>query len=246
MNNNLPIKTKTQMSVTSREYVNQVTGEIEDFTVVTKNVGADFNFHKIWLQDLLNILDSFGSKKVKVITYLLGKMRNEDNTISCTYRSIATDTGISYQTVAVTMKEMIESNVIKKIMASTYQFNPDIIIKGSSGKRQKLLVEYNVMDKTSAEEQIKISDDYYGELALEEKKGQTFLDIDDTNVIEAEISEENNTSKFIPMDDDVDNPVSETYISTEDYIAELEAELADAKGMSPNGYKAVRTKRKKD
>ena len=159
------IRTKTQIAVANRQYINRDTGEVEEFTVVQKNISADFNFHKIWLQDLLNILDSFGSKKIKVITYLLSKMRNEDNSISCTYRSIEKDTGISYQTIATTMKEMIESNVIKKIATGTYQFNPDIIIKGSSNKRQRLLVEYNIIEN----EKIKNIDDYYNEIAKEEK-----------------------------------------------------------------------------
>ena len=171
-------KVKTQIAVGHQKYLNQATGEVEDFTVIQKNVSADFNFHKIWLQDLLNVLDSFGSKKIKVMTYLLGKMRNEDNSVSVTYRSVAEDTGISYPTVAATMKEMAESNVLKKINSGTYQFNPDIIIKGNSNKRQKLLIEYNILDKTDQEEQIKNVDDYYNEVAIEEKAGQTFIDVE--------------------------------------------------------------------
>ncbi len=172
------IKTKTQIAVKNSKYINEATGEVEDFTVIQKNVSADFNFHKIWLQDLLNVLDSFGSKKIKVMTYLLGKMRNEDNSVSCTYRSVADDTGISYQTVASTMKEMQVSNVLKRINQGTYVFNPDIIIKGNGNKRQRLLIEYNITDKTAQEEGIKTVDDYYTEVAEEEKKGQTFIDVE--------------------------------------------------------------------
>ena len=171
-------KVKTQIAVGHQKYLNQETGEVEDFTVIQKNVSADYNFHKIWLQDLLNILDSFGSKKIKVMTYLLGKMRNEDNSVSVTYRSVADDTGISYPTVAATMKEMIEGNVIKRINSGTYQFNPDIIIKGTGNKRQRLLIQYNISDKTDQEAQIKGVDDYYNEVAIEEKIGQTFIDVD--------------------------------------------------------------------
>jgi DNA-binding Lrp family transcriptional regulator len=160
------IKIKTQVAVSNRKYLNPETNEMENFTVIQKNVNADFNFHKIWLQDLLNILDSFGSKKIKVMTYLLSKMRNEDNTLSVTYRSVAEDLHISYPTVAATMKEMQESNVLKKINAGTYVFNPDIIIKGSSNKRQKLLVEYNIVDN----DKVKRVEDYYNEVAEEEEK----------------------------------------------------------------------------
>ncbi len=177
------VKTKTQVAVSQRKYINEITGEVEEFSVIQKNISADYNFHKIWLQDLLNILDSFGSKKIKVITYLLSKMRNEDNSISCTYRSVERETGISYQTVAATMKEMQESNVIKKIATGTYQFNPDLIIKGDGKKRQRLLIEYNVVDKTAEEESIKTIDDYYNEVAQEEAKGQTFIDIEVEKVV---------------------------------------------------------------
>jgi DNA-binding Lrp family transcriptional regulator len=184
------VKVKTQVAVSNRKYINETTGEVEDFTVIQKNVSADFNFHKIWLQDLLNVLDSFGNKKIKVMTYLLSKMRNEDNTVSTTLQLIAKETGISYATVQVTMREMIDSNVIKKIAAGTYQFNPDIIIRGSGTKRQRMLVEYNVIDKNSEDiPELKTSDDYYNEVALEDKK----------EAIEAEVIEEKKSKSILDI-----------------------------------------------
>lgn len=142
------IKQKTSTVVGTQEYVNQNTGKIEEFTVITKNIPKDFNFHKIWLQDVLNVLDSFGNKKILVITFLLKNMRNEDNTVSGSYRDISDRCKVSYPTVALVMKELLESNVLKKIATGTYQFNPDIIIKGSANKRTKLLIEYNYGDET--------------------------------------------------------------------------------------------------
>ena len=146
------VKKKKQTIITNKKYVNEATGEVEDFVVIQKNVYQDFNFHKIWLQDLMNILDTFGSKKIKVLSHLLSKMRNEDNTISTTYRQIAKDTGISYQTVAVTIKELLNSNVLKRLNVATYQFNPDIIVKGNSKKRHKLLIEYNTIEAEEIED----------------------------------------------------------------------------------------------
>lgn len=139
-------KKKNQVVVGTAQYVNQQTGEVEDFTVITKNVSKDFNWHKVWLQDVLNILDSFGNKKIIVLTYLLKNMRNEDNSISGSYRTIAEKCNVSYPTVALVMKELIESNVIKKLDTATYIFNPDLISKGSSEKRTKLLIKYNFPD----------------------------------------------------------------------------------------------------
>lgn len=142
----MQLKTSKQMVVGRKTYIDEVTGEVEEFTVVKKNVSSDYNFHKVWLQDILHILDSFGNKKIRILTFLLGEMRNEDNSISVTYDYVAQSTGISYKTVAVTMKELIEANVIKRVRTGLFTFNPDLIVKGDTGKRQRLLIEYNFED----------------------------------------------------------------------------------------------------
>ena len=141
---NIPKKVRKNkmMEIGTKEYIDPQTGEKIKVTLIRKNVHTDYNFHKIWIQDLLNILNSFGNKKIKILSYLLGKMRNEDNTVSVTYKEIVKELGISHPTVSATIRELIEANVIKKIQIGTYQFNPAIIVKGGSGKRQMLLVEY--------------------------------------------------------------------------------------------------------
>ncbi len=132
------------MSIGTIERMNPESGEIETYTVIDKNVEKDFNFHKIWLMDVLNILNSFGTAKIRVITYLLSQMRNADNTISVgSYREIAKDTGISYPSIQKTMAELLEADVIKKLRTGTFQFNPDIIMQGGSDKRKNLLIRYN-------------------------------------------------------------------------------------------------------
>lgn len=141
------IKIKSQNIVGVQSYINSTTGELEEFTVINKNITRDFNFHKIWLQDVLNILDSFGNKKIQLITTLLKLMRNEDNTFSGTYREFADMAQISIPTVHSVMNELIKSNIIRRLTTATYQFNPDIIVKGNSNKRQNLLIKYNYYDK---------------------------------------------------------------------------------------------------
>lgn len=139
-------KTKSQTTVGLQKYIEESTGEIKEFTVIEKNIAADFNFHKIWLQDVLNILDSFGNKKILVITHLLKIMRNEDNTFSGSYREIAEACEVSLPTVSLVMNELIDSDVIKKIGTGTYQFNPSLVVKGSSEKRRNLLIKYTYGD----------------------------------------------------------------------------------------------------
>ncbi len=144
-------KTKRQVVVGKQKYINQQTGEVQEFTVIEKNITADYNFHKIWLQDLLNILNSFGNKKIKILTYLLQKMRTEDNTVTVTYNEITKKLNVSKPTITVTMRELMDANVIKKIAPATYQFNPDLIVKGSGAKRQALLIKYNFVDEHEGE-----------------------------------------------------------------------------------------------
>ena len=137
------VRTKSQTIVGKQQYINSQTGEIQNFTVITKNIPADFNFHKIWLQDILNVLDSFGNKKIAVLKKKKKNMRNEDNTVSGSLRELATICKVSYPTACLVIKELTKNNILKRIRSGTYQFNPDLIVKGSSGKRERLLIEYN-------------------------------------------------------------------------------------------------------
>ncbi len=155
------VKTKKQVVVGTHRYIDAITGEAVEMTVIEKNITKDYNFHKIWLQDLLNILNSFGNKKIKILTYLLHKMRNEDNTVTTTYDEIQKKLKVSKPTISATFKELIEANVIKKIAPATYRFNPDLIVKGSGGKRQNLLIQYNIVDSGKEDDTETIEADSY-------------------------------------------------------------------------------------
>ena len=135
------IKVKKQKVIGKQEYINADTGEVKEFDVIEKVV-KDTNFHKVWLMDLLAVLDLIGTQKLKVLEFLFTEMRTQDNTVSVTYRYIADKTGISYQTVAITMKMLIDANLITKVRTGTYRFNPDIIIKGDSKKREGMVIKY--------------------------------------------------------------------------------------------------------
>ena len=135
------IKVKKQKVIGKQEYINADTGEVKEFDVIEKVV-KDTNFHKVWLMDLLAVLDLIGTQKLKVLEFLFSEMRTQDNTVSVTYRYIADKTGISYQTVAITMKMLIDANLITKVRTGTYRFNPDIIIKGDSKKREGMVIKY--------------------------------------------------------------------------------------------------------
>ena len=148
MNNNKrnSKKIKKQKIIGKETYINQETGDIKEMVVVDKYVEQDFNFHKIWLSDLLSIIEIIGTKKLKIIKHILNKMNTKDNTVYFTQRGLSKELGLSLQTVNNTIKILVESNFMRKIQTGVYQINPDIIIKGSTGKRVNLLIQYKKID----------------------------------------------------------------------------------------------------
>jgi len=142
-------KSKSQVVIGEQSYINSESGEIENFLVIQKNINKDYNFHKIWLEDLLNILNTMGNRKMTILSYLLSIMRNSDNTLNFTMRSLSEDTGVSLQTCQSTITELLESNVIKRDrrIKQLYTFNPSLLVKGNGDKRKRLLVEYHFEDE---------------------------------------------------------------------------------------------------
>jgi hypothetical protein len=140
-------KLKRQYIVGRKKLLDPETGELIDSQIIIKNVEQDFNFYKVWLLDLLNILEIVGNKKIKVIDYILRNMRKEDNSISVTHREIAKKTGVSLPIVTQTFKILQETNFLVKIRNGFYMLNPDLIVKGHTGKRINLLIKYNTIDK---------------------------------------------------------------------------------------------------
>ena len=136
-------KIKKQKIIGTQEYINKETGEIVETTVIEKNVEQDYNFHKIWLLDLFNILELIGTKKMKVINYLFKIMDTKNNTISITYKEIQEKLGVSKPVIVETFKILLESNFLVKVRPSFYMLNPDLIIKGGTNKRINLLIKYN-------------------------------------------------------------------------------------------------------
>lgn len=130
-------KVKVQGGV---KYVNQATGEVEDFQVIQME-DRDFNFHKLWLGHIITSLDIIGNEKIKVLTYML-EHANRDNVILGTQRGIAEAVGVSVPTVNATIKALVESNLIKMLQQGVYVINPDVIFKGGHTNRMNVLLQY--------------------------------------------------------------------------------------------------------
>jgi len=146
-------KKKKQYIVGRQTYINSSTGELVDCLVMEKEVNNDFNFHKVWIDDLINILNLIGGKKLEVFKYLMNEMNPSNNYIVATYEKIKKDTKISYQTIRDTLKVLIETNFLKRVSNGVYMVNPDVIVKGNSNKREALLIKYIKIDEQGNREE---------------------------------------------------------------------------------------------
>lgn len=103
----------------------------------------DFDFHKIWLQHLVNSLDEISNQKLRLAFWIIEHLDRE-NKLTMTQRVIAEKSGMSYQTVNRTLKALQKGNpsFLVKINSGAYQINPEVIWKGSHSNRMGICYEY--------------------------------------------------------------------------------------------------------
>lgn len=190
-------KQQTQKKVKcigTQQYLNVSTGEIEDFQV-TSVEERDFNFHKVWMRNFISTLDIVGNQKTKLCFWIIDNL-NKDNQLCMTYRQISKESGISLETVRVTMNLLINSNFIKRYNQGCYVVNPDVIYKGTRTGRLNVLNTYASMDVEKPEipvsEQIKNLQSTINALTKQLKKltGNDDFSEDENVISEDEISDE--------------------------------------------------------
>ena len=110
----------------------------------------DFNFHKVWLQHILNSIDLIGNQKTKLAFWIIEHL-NKENQLTMTQRQIAQKSGISLDTVRLTMKALLESNFLVKQNIGVYMVNPDVVFKGGKTDRLNILIQYHDVEKEGVE-----------------------------------------------------------------------------------------------
>lgn len=141
--------TKKVKIIGTQQYINTTTGEIEDMQV-TKIEERDFNFHKVWMREFIAKLELVGNTKTKLAFWIIDNL-NTQNQLCMTYRQIAEKTGISLETVRITMKILMEADFLRKHNMGVYLVNPDIIYKGGKDGRLNVLSTYMDADKEPEE-----------------------------------------------------------------------------------------------
>lgn len=133
--------TRKKVKVIGTEnYIKQDTGEIKQMQVIDIEE-RDFNFHKVWLEHILNSIDLIGNQKTRLAFWIVNHL-NRENQLIMTQRRIAELTNMSAQTVNSTLKALIQSEFLVKINSGAYQVNPDVIFKGGKTDRANILLSY--------------------------------------------------------------------------------------------------------
>lgn len=123
------------------QYINANDGTVEDFQVMSIE-DRDFNFHKVWLEHIISSLDLIGNQKTRLAFWIIDNL-DKENKLTMTYRQIAEKSGISLDTVRVTMKSLMDSNFLERINQGAYRVNPDVVFKGTRSGRLNVLYQYN-------------------------------------------------------------------------------------------------------
>ena len=145
-NNDKQITVKKQKFVGSKTLVDKETGE--EYPVQMNVIeDRDFNFHKVWLQNLIMSMDSIANQKLKLAFWIIDNL-NKENMLVMTQRKIAEKTGISLPTVSKTIKLLCEPDgdevipFLQKINSGAYRVNPNVLFKGSHSNRMGVCFEY--------------------------------------------------------------------------------------------------------
>ena len=131
----IKVARKKTRIIGTQTYLNASTGELLDMSVVeTDEKDVDTNFHKLFMKDFLASLDIVSNQKTKVAFWIIDNI-TKDNRLLYSYRQISEQTGISYQTIAVTIKTLKDADFLRED-GKTLIVNPDIIFKGTASRRQ--------------------------------------------------------------------------------------------------------------
>lgn len=124
----------------TEQWLNPRTGDIEEFQV-TNIQERDFNFSKVWMKNFIMTLDMVGNQKTRLALWIIDNLTKENQLIA-TFRGMSEETGISLDTVRLTMKILQEANFLRKSGNGVYTVNPDIYFKGTRNARLNILNQY--------------------------------------------------------------------------------------------------------
>lgn len=103
------------------------------------------NFHKIFYNQAVPILNTFANKPTKILLFFLYHA-DGDNMIYCTYKDIMEACDLKDKnTVSAALKQLMEMEVIAKVSTSRYMLNPAVALQGNNQKFGMLASHFNTL-----------------------------------------------------------------------------------------------------
>lgn len=167
-----------------QEFINRDTGEIVPMAV-TDIEERDFNFSKVWMRNFISSLDLIGNKKTKLAFWIIDNL-NKENQLIYSYRQISEQTGLSLDTVSVTMKTLKDADFLRQ-KGQVYTVNPDIIFKGTRAARVGVLQQYHSEPIELPSKQDKIETIRNSIAKLQGELDKLLSEADNGNVVDAQI-----------------------------------------------------------
>lgn len=127
----------------------EVVGEVRKVDVVVREVPRT-GFAITYLSTIINLIDSIGNRKMKVVKYVLKNM-DSNNVLIQTVREIAKGAECSVQTVNDTLKLLESAGIIAR-RTGIVMLSPRLVHKGNAKKERYLMakfIEINQSEETA-------------------------------------------------------------------------------------------------
>lgn len=140
-------KTGLQSKVIGQKnYVDPENGEVITADIIHKEAYGDNNFYKMWLADLLGLIEPLARGKLKIFFYLIDHLRKENLIIVGSTSDISKATKSSLKTVYDTLDYLHNKDIIRTIQRGLYQLNPDLLFKGGTNYRRAIFIQYQRLE----------------------------------------------------------------------------------------------------
>jgi DNA-binding HxlR family transcriptional regulator len=130
----------------SESFFSMETGE--KIVVKKREYSRGDNFVKMYIKDMIKILEVIGGGRAKVIIYILRSLRLSDNTLIKTQREIADACEVSTKTVNETLKGLSDKGILKK-KSGAYMLSPTVFYRGDDQKKGYMLNQFELFDEKS-------------------------------------------------------------------------------------------------
>lgn len=120
------------MAKVSNEWqlVNIRTGETRDLATFEVE-GKSERWEKVYAKSLADLLEIGGDEKTRVIAYMV-RVKDYQNRVAETIRSIADATGVSKNTVNKVVQILQDNNYLVKVRNGLWRFSPHVMVNGNA------------------------------------------------------------------------------------------------------------------